>query len=51
MQQLFMGLFYYIEAIVLLEDVEAEEYEDYDDFIKKTENNFRAVSITILLAV
>ncbi|PZC83174.1 ribonuclease kappa [Helicoverpa armigera] len=39
-----MGIFYYVEAVTLLEDVEAEEYDDYEDYIHKTEHNYAAVA-------
>lgn len=38
-----MGILYKIETITLLEDVEAEEYDDYEDFIKKTQENYSTV--------
>lgn len=45
-----MGICYHLEVVTLLEDVEEEEYEDYDDFIKKTEANYRAVAVNCWVA-
>ncbi|KPJ03316.1 Ribonuclease kappa [Papilio xuthus] len=45
-----MGILYKIECITLLEDVEAEEYVDYDDFIKKTQENYSMVGLNCLIA-
>ncbi|KAJ8717971.1 hypothetical protein PYW07_005901 [Mythimna separata] len=35
-----MSIFYYLEAVTLIEDVIEEEYEDYEDFIAKTKHNY-----------
>ncbi|XP_059060900.1 ribonuclease kappa-A-like isoform X2 [Achroia grisella] len=45
-----MALFYKIEASILIEDVEEHVYDDYDDFIKKTKNNYQATSLNCLIA-
>lgn len=39
-----MAMCYKFEVVTLLEDVEEEEYDDYHDFIAKTQNNYAAVS-------
>ncbi|XP_013162715.1 PREDICTED: ribonuclease kappa-like [Papilio xuthus] len=49
-QLILMGILYKIECITLLEDVEAEEYVDYDDFIKKTQENYSMVGLNCLIA-
>lgn len=40
-----MGIFFKVEAIVLIEDVVPEEYADFADFMKKTKENYAIVRI------
>ncbi|XP_028157861.1 ribonuclease kappa-like [Ostrinia furnacalis] len=36
-----MGIFYKIEATPMIKDVAVKDYTDYDDFIKKTKENYK----------
>ncbi|KAG6451194.1 hypothetical protein O3G_MSEX006973 [Manduca sexta] len=49
-QLVLMGIFYKMETLVLIEDVEPEEYTDYDDFIAKTKANYSIVAINCWIA-
>ncbi|XP_022816723.1 ribonuclease kappa-A-like [Spodoptera litura] len=49
-QLFFMGICYHFEVVTLLEDVEEEEYEDYDDFIRKTTANYKKVAVNCWVA-
>lgn len=42
-----MGVFYKMESVVLIEDVCAEkgEYDSYDEYMKKTKENYKTVII------
>lgn len=46
--QILLGVFYKMESVVLVEDVCPlhGEYDGYDDFMKKTKDNFNTVIIT-----
>ncbi|XP_028043117.1 ribonuclease kappa-like [Bombyx mandarina] len=43
-QLIIMGTLYKKEMLTLLDDVEAEEYRNYEDFIKKTHENYQKVA-------
>ncbi|CAB3231725.1 unnamed protein product [Arctia plantaginis] len=45
-----LGSMFYFEVPILFEEVEAEDYDDYDDFIKKTKENYLAVAINCWIA-
>ncbi|XP_068620671.1 ribonuclease kappa-like [Battus philenor] len=49
-QLIYMGINFKIEAVGYFEDVVAEEYEDYDDFIKKTKENYQLVAVNCWIA-
>lgn len=46
-----MGCLFYFEVPILFEEVEPHVFDSYDDFIKKTKDNYLAVSNLIFLHI
>ncbi|XP_039759161.1 ribonuclease kappa-like [Pararge aegeria] len=47
-----MGIFFKMEVLAFIEEAEPDhhEYEDYDDFMKQTKENYHKVSINCWIA-
>ncbi|XP_047997180.1 ribonuclease kappa-like [Leguminivora glycinivorella] len=49
-QLVIMGVLYRMESLGLIEDTEEHHFSDLDDFIKRTQENYRTVSTNCFIA-